>query len=97
MQAVFLTAGEKGAWAHTRNHRIFAEAVPVRVLEAVGAGDSFHAGILHKLAELNCLGSIGLDQIGEDDLEACLRFASKVAAITCTRTGANPPRKDGIA
>ena len=96
VQAVFLTDGEKGAWVYTRNQRVFAEAVSVNVLDTVGAGDSFHAAILHKLAELNYLDPGGLDRIGEEDLGICLRFANKVAALTCTRAGADPPRKSEV-
>ena len=55
VQAVFLTMGEKGSSAYTNNHQIFAETPVVSVIDTVGAGDSFHAGLLYKLAKMDRL------------------------------------------
>jgi len=96
VQAVFLTMGGNGAWAYTKNHQIFAETPSVSVKDTVGAGDSFHAGLLHKLAELDRLKLGELKKIKEPDLKASLHFAMKVAALTCTNTGASPPKVDEI-
>lgn len=96
VQAVFLTMGEKGAWAYTNNHQIFAETPTVSVRDTVGAGDSFHAGLLYKLAELDRLKLGQLKEIKETELQASLHFAMKVAALTCTNTGASPPKVDEI-
>ena len=96
VQAVFLTMGEKGAWAYTNNHQIFAETPAVSVRDTVGAGDSFHAGLLHKLAKMDRLKLGQLKEIKEKELQASLHFAMKVAALTCTNTGASPPKVDEI-
>ena len=96
VQGVFLTMGEKGAWAYTKNHQIFAETPVVSVRDTVGAGDSFHAGLLHKLAMMKKLKLGQLKEIKEPELQASLQFAMKVAALTCSNIGASPPRIDEI-
>jgi len=96
VQAVFLTMGEKGAWAYTKNHQIFAETPVISVRDTVGAGDSFHAGLLHKLAKMDRLRFGQLKEIKEPELQASLHFAMKVAALTCANTGASPPKIDEI-
>ena len=96
VQAVFLTMGEKGAWAYTKNHQIFAETPVISVRDTVGAGDSFHAGLLYKLAKMNRLKLGQLKEIKEPELQASLQFAMKVAALTCANTGASPPKIDEI-
>ncbi len=37
-----------------------------------------------------------LKEIKENELQASLHFAMKVAALTCTNTGASPPKVDEI-
>ncbi len=37
-----------------------------------------------------------LKEIKEQELQASLQFAIKVAALTCTNTGANPPKINEI-
>ena len=96
VQAVFLTLGEKGAWAYTKNHQIFAETPVISVKDTVGAGDSFHAGLLHKLAMMDRLKFGQLKEIKKTELQASLNFAMEVAALTCTNTGASSPKIDEI-
>ena len=96
VQAVFLTMGEKGAWAYTKNHQIFAETPVITLRDTVGAGDSFHAGLLHKLATMDRLKFGQLKEIKEPELRTSLYFAMKVAALTCANTGASPPQIDEI-
>ena len=96
VQAVFLTMGEKGAWAYTKNHQIFAETPVITLRDTVGAGDSFHAGLLHKLATMDRLKFGQLKEIKEPELLTSLHFAMKVAALTCAKTGASPPKIDEI-
>jgi len=96
VQAVFLTLGEKGAWAYTKNHQIFAETPVISVKDTVGAGDSFHAGLLHKLAMMDRIKFGQLKEIKKTELQASLNFAMEVAALTCTNTGASSPKIDEI-
>ena len=69
-------------------------AVPVErvdVIDTIGAGDTFNAGVLAKLAELGMLVKGSLATIDPDRMRQALRFGTRVAAITVSRAGANPP------
>lgn len=63
----------------------------VAVVDTVGAGDSFSGGLLTSLADRDVLTRAALEQLPQAELEACLRYATAVSAITCTRAGADPP------
>ena len=88
---VFLTKGEKGSLAATRNHRVEAPAVKVRVIDTIGAGDTFHAALLTALDSRGIATRAGLAALGKADLEGILGFASAAAALDCARQGAEPP------
>jgi fructokinase len=64
----------------------------VEVVDTVGAGDSFLAAALCYLGREGLLRSeSALRGLSGDSLRHCLRFANRAAAITCSRTGADPP------
>ena len=63
---------------------------PTTLVDTVGAGDSFHGGLLHYLAGTGHLGG-RLESLTVDGLVEALTFASRVSAINCSRAGANPP------
>jgi fructokinase len=87
---VVVTLGADGALASLDGERLRVPAVATRVVDTVGAGDSFTAGLLHHLGARGLLGGrltgLGLDEVAE----ACL-FAARVAALTCSVAGPNPP------
>jgi fructokinase len=90
---VVVTRGGEGAWAWTaRDHRAVAP-VPVQVVDTVGAGDTFQAALLAALAERGLLSRAGLAALAGDTLDAVLAFAAQAAAITCSRRGADLPRR----
>ncbi|MDQ1064843.1 sugar/nucleoside kinase (ribokinase family) [Streptomyces canus] len=60
------------------------------VVDIVGAGDSFTAGLLHRLAALGHLGG-RLDALSSDDVTDACTFAAHVVALTCSVPGADPP------
>lgn len=86
---VLTTHGAGGAIAHTAHHRLSAAAAPVTVADSIGAGDSFNAGILDALQRAGALA--GADAPGEQALAAALAHATRVAAVTVSRPGADPP------
>jgi fructokinase len=90
---VVVTRGAKGAWAWTAQHHVAAAPVPVQVVDTVGAGDTFQAALLTALAERGQLQRDALRQLSADDLHAVLAFAAQAAAITCSRRGADLPRR----
>ncbi|MDV8149023.1 carbohydrate kinase [Arthrobacter sp. B10-11] len=91
---VALTRGANGPVIMTRQGRVEMPAEAVTVADTVGAGDSFMAGLVSGLAQLDALGAGGrqrLRDITPGELHALAAYANRAAAITCSRPGANPP------
>ncbi|HEX9228163.1 MAG TPA: carbohydrate kinase [Arthrobacter sp.] len=97
---VAVTRGAAGPVILSRNGRVEMVAEPITVEDTVGAGDSFMAGLISGLAQLGALGAEGgralLTSMTPEELEALAAYANRAAAITCSRQGANPPRKDEL-
>ena len=87
---VVVSLGAAGAFASLRGIPVTVPIAPTALVDTVGAGDSFHAGLLHHLAGLGVLGG-RLETLTTEHLQAALHFAARVSAITCSRPGANPP------
>ncbi|WP_419910261.1 carbohydrate kinase family protein [Hoeflea sp.] len=85
------TMGKKGAVATTQSGSVTVAANPVTVVDTVGAGDSFDAGLLAGLKDAGSLSKTALRSIDRDSLESALKLAVSVAAVTVSRAGANPP------
>jgi fructokinase len=71
----------------------------VRVVDTVGAGDSFMAGLLDALWGTRLLGSDGrteLRGIGVDALTVALEAASLSSALTIARAGADLPDRAAL-
>jgi fructokinase len=90
---VVVTRGGEGAWAWTATQHVAAAPVPVTVVDTVGAGDTFQAALLTALAERGLLRRTALATLGRAELEVALAFAARAAAITCSRRGADLPRR----
>jgi fructokinase len=90
-ELVALTMGERGAILFTKEHRVELSAVRVAVVDTIGAGDSFHAALLAGLGWLGVRDRVGVASLDECNLKAVLRLATTVAAIDCTKRGAEPP------
>jgi fructokinase len=58
----------------------------------VGAGDAFTSAALAFLHRHDALRRRGLETLDAAALAALLAFANDIAAETCTRPGADPPR-----
>ena len=89
---VVVTMGEKGAIGYSRDHRVSTAASETKVVDTVGAGDSFQAALLHGLAAMKLTSRTTLAQISRADMTELLAYASRAAAITCGRRGADLPR-----
>ncbi|MEV5312306.1 carbohydrate kinase [Streptomyces sp. NPDC052610] len=90
--AVVITRGGDGLTVFTRDGAEYS--VPgekVTVVDTIGAGDTVNAALLHGLAAQNALTAEALAGLGTDGWTRLLRFASRAAAITCSRAGAEPP------
>jgi fructokinase len=90
VQLVVVTLGDKGITAYRNNEQVSVEAVKVVVADTVGAGDSVGAVLVEAIVKS------GLGKLTGEVLETMLNRATKAAAITVSRTGANPPSKEEI-
>ena len=88
VQLVVVTLGDKGITAYRENEQISVDAVKVVVADTVGAGDTVGAVLVEAIL------NNGLDKLTREVLKTMLNRAVKAAAITVSRTGANPPRKE---
>lgn len=93
------TLGASGAIGLTRSSRTAVPAAPANVVDTVGAGDSFTAGLLAGLAPgRQGVGAAGRGtgprrgDPGAAALARALEFAARCAAATVSRAGADPPR-----
>ncbi len=104
---VVLTLGAGGALAFWRHGSHQVRPTPVEVVDTVGAGDAFMAGLLSGLLAAGLLGGgQGGRALARAELRAAtsaqrlpatavdsLTLAARTAALTCTRPGADPPRR----
>lgn len=92
---VVLTRGGDGASAWTcAGDRLDVPAVPVDVVDTVGAGDSFMAALIDEWWSAGVLGAERRDSLRSVDpsvLAEVVRRCVRVAAITVSRAGADPP------
>ena len=95
---VAITQGGHGVLALRRNGDSWEiPAFNIKVADTVGAGDAFSSGLLAGLGEREIVSREALEAANSADIEAALRFAAAVSAMTCTRAGANPPSREEVA
>jgi fructokinase len=93
-QLVVVTLGADGAFGVSTGTEVRVKAPAVEVVDTIGAGDAFGAGLLAWLHDHDRLNrSLHLER---EELCDALEFACLVASITCTRAGADPPRRDEL-
>jgi len=90
VELVVVTLGDKGITAYRMHEQISVHAVKVVVADTVGAGDTVGAVLVEAIIKN------GLDKLTGEVLKSMLNRAVKAAAITVSRTGANPPSKEEI-
>jgi fructokinase len=90
VQLVVVTLGDKGITAYRKKEQISVDAIKVVVADTVGAGDTVGAVLVEAIVKS------GLDKLTGEVLKTMLNRAVKAAAITVSRTGANPPSKEEI-
>jgi fructokinase len=91
VKLVVVTLGAQGAYGAHDGQRMSVSAPPVDIVDTIGAGDAFGAGLL---AWLHDQGAIRPDlRLHAEQLKAALDYACLAASLTCARAGADPPRK----
>ena len=96
MSLVVLTMGAEGCRVITAHHDVVVPVQKVQVVDTVGAGDSFDGGLLAGLSRAGVLTKSALRDMDEETLRGAVELAVKVAAISVTRAGANPPWQDEL-
>jgi fructokinase len=92
-----ITRGAQGSQAwHGKAGAIEVPAPGVDVVDTVGAGDSFQAGLLVALRAMGRISAEPLAHMSAHELNRALAFAAACAAFTCGRPGADPPRLSEI-
>jgi fructokinase len=93
---VVLTDGPAGSTAFTVGDEVTCPAEPVTVVDTIGAGDTFAGALLDWMYRAGRLGG-RLDPLSRPDLMDALCQASRAAAVTCGRAGADPPYRRELA
>jgi sugar/nucleoside kinase (ribokinase family) len=78
---VVVKMGAQGVLAMRDGHRFSAAAVPVTVIDPIGAGDSFDAGFLHQF-------------LRGTDLVTCLAYGNRCGAFSTTACGGTEAFRD---
>jgi fructokinase len=94
---IVVTHGSEGAVGYSREHKVTVMPEKVKVVDTVGAGDTFNAGILTSLHEQGLLTKAAIGDLPEDAIRKALALGAKAAAVTVSRAGANPPWRHEIA
>jgi sugar/nucleoside kinase (ribokinase family) len=81
VKTVVIKMGADGAVAIQRGQRFSAPAVPVTVVDPIGAGDSFDAGFLHQF-------------LRGADITTCLAYGNLCGAFSATASGGTEAFRD---
>ncbi|RLV50785.1 carbohydrate kinase [Nocardioides mangrovicus] len=96
-ELVVVTHGAGGAVGYAEGIEVGVPTPQVDVADTVGAGDSFMSALLAILADDGALSTYGgglpADEAG---LHRLLTGAATAAAVTCSRRGADPPRRSEL-
>lgn len=85
---VAITCGGEGAHIAAGGEAVSVPPADVRVVDTIGAGDSFMAAMLAWCATYSWPAA---DELDPTELTDLAMYASSAAGITCSRPGADPP------
>ena len=87
---IVVTYGDKGLAGYRKDEVVSVEAVQIKVIDTVGAGDTVGAILVEAIVKGGLVSLTGVR------LETMLKRAAKAAAITVSRVGANPPTSEEL-
>ncbi len=91
-RAVVVTQGGAGATLWRTGHApLSVPALQVEVVDTIGAGDTFTAGLSVALLAAGVAHPAQLGTLADDAWRTAMRFAATAAALNCAREGADPP------
>lgn len=88
---VLLTRGAEGVTAIRGSDRVDVPARRAEVVDTVGAGDTFNAGLLAGLHRDGLLSRAAVENSPMEQLIPAIELGAAAAAVTVSRAGANPP------
>ena len=92
-QAIVVTQGEGGASLFRIDHEeVRVQAPAVRVIDTVGAGDTFTGALMVSLLE----NASPIEVLPKHAWRSALTYAAAAAALNCTRSGADPPDRKAL-
>ncbi len=93
---VVTDGGEAAHGWHANGARAKATPPRVKVIDTVGAGDTFQAALIAQLTKDPAGPVQAIEALDASRLEAILGYAARAAAITCSRRGADLPRSSEL-
>jgi fructokinase len=91
VDAVVLTRGADGLAVHTGSGETSVPSAPARLVDTIGAGDTVLGALAAWLHQRDVRT---VTQLSEADWREALDFAARAAAITVSRSGAEPPEAE---
>lgn len=88
---ILYTKGEEGAVLMTKKYKLEREIFAYPFVDAIAAGDTFHAAALAWLYHRNIVSTQQLQDLEMEQLQELAQWCSVAAAINCSGAGASPP------
>ncbi|GAB4395046.1 MAG: carbohydrate kinase [Kiloniellaceae bacterium] len=96
VRLVVVTRGGEGATVSLAGETFDVPGRSVEIVDTVGAGDTFQAALLCGLEEMGKAAKADFATLEATDCRRLVDFAAAAAAVTCTRRGADLPRRDEL-
>ena len=93
---IVVTHGSRDVIGYTSRLKVAVTPGPANVVDTVGAGDTFNAGLLASLHEQDLLTKATVADLSESAVRDALNLGVKAAAVTVSRAGANPPWRNEL-